>query len=61
MTQPGALAHPPDDRTALQDGLRLTAVALTDAEIPFALVGGYAAWARRAAMKPACSRCPGSI
>ena len=48
MTQPGALAHPPDDRTALQDGLRLTAVALTDAEIPFALVGGYAAWARGA-------------
>ena len=48
MTQQGALADPPDDRTALQDGLRLTAVALTDAEIPFALVGGYAAWARGA-------------
>jgi hypothetical protein len=39
---------PPDDRTALQDGLRLVAVALMDAEIPFALVGGYAAWARGA-------------
>ena len=37
-----------DDRSALQDGLRLAAVALTDAEIPFALVGGYAAWARGA-------------
>ena len=44
MTQSDAL----DDRTALQDGLRLTAVALMDAEIPFALVGGYAAWARGA-------------
>jgi len=47
-SQQGALVDPPDDRTALQDGLRLTAVALTDAEIPFALVGGYAAWARGA-------------
>ena len=37
-----------DDRVALQDGLRLTAVALEDAGIPFALVGGYAAWARGA-------------
>ena len=35
MTQQGALADPPDDRTALQDGLRLTAVALMDAQIPF--------------------------
>ena len=34
-----------DDRAALQDALRLTAVALEDAGIPFALVGGYAAWA----------------
>lgn len=41
-------AAPPDPRTALQDGLRLTAVALQDAGIPFALVGGYAAWARGA-------------
>ncbi len=41
-------ASPPDPRTALQDGLRLTAVALHDAGIPFALVGGYAAWARGA-------------
>ncbi len=48
MSQQGALVDPPDDRTALQDGLRLTAVALMDAEIPFALVGGYAAWARGA-------------
>ncbi|MEV7973434.1 hypothetical protein [Cellulomonas sp. NPDC089187] len=46
--QAGALAEPPDDRTALQDALRLTAVALTDAGIDFALVGGYAAWARGA-------------
>lgn len=37
-----------DDRTALQDALRLTAVALEDAGVPFALVGGYAAWARGA-------------
>ncbi|WP_240675265.1 hypothetical protein [Cellulomonas endophytica] len=36
------------DWTALQDGLRRAAVALTDAEVPFALVGGYAAWARGA-------------
>lgn len=48
MTVQGALENPPDDRTALQDGLRLVAVALTDAQIPFALVGGYAAWARGA-------------
>lgn len=41
-------AETPDDRAALQDGLRRTAVALLDAEIPFALVGGYAAWARGA-------------
>jgi hypothetical protein len=46
--QAGAVAEPPDARTALQDALRLTAVALTEAEIPFALVGGYAAWARGA-------------
>jgi hypothetical protein len=39
---------PVGDRDALQDGLRLAAVALTKAEIPFALVGGYAAWARGA-------------
>lgn len=37
-----------DERAALQDALRLTAVALEDAGIPFALVGGYAAWARGA-------------
>lgn len=41
-------AATPDDRAALQDGLRRTAVALIDAQIPFALVGGYAAWARGA-------------
>lgn len=40
--------EPTADRDALQDGLRRAAVALTDAEIPFALVGGYAAWARGA-------------
>ena len=37
-----------DDRGDLQDALRLVAVALTDADVPFALVGGYAAWARGA-------------
>ena len=41
-------AATPDDRAALQDALRRTAVALLDAQIPFALVGGYAAWARGA-------------
>ncbi|MFB9954833.1 nucleotidyltransferase family protein [Cellulomonas denverensis] len=45
---PGSPPAPPDERTALQDALRLTAVALTDAGIDFALVGGYAAWARGA-------------
>ncbi len=35
-------------REELQDALRLTAVALETAEVPFALVGGYAAWARGA-------------
>ena len=39
---------PDDARAALQDGLRLTAVALAQAEIPHALCGGYAAWARGA-------------
>lgn len=37
-----------DGRAELQDALRLTAVALDDAGLPFALVGGYAAWARGA-------------
>lgn len=36
------------DRDALYDGIRLTAVALRDAGIPYALCGGYAAWARGA-------------
>ena len=39
---------PDDARAALQDGLRLTAVALSRADIPYALCGGYAAWARGA-------------
>ena len=39
---------PDDARAALQDGLRLTAVALSQADIPYALCGGYAAWARGA-------------
>ena len=30
----------------LRDGLKRVAVALKEAEIPFALTGGYAAWAR---------------
>lgn len=37
-----------DGRAELQDALRLTAAALEDADVPFALVGGYAAWARGA-------------
>lgn len=44
----GPGADPADGRADLQDGLRRTAVALTRAGIPFALVGGYAAWARGA-------------
>lgn len=44
----GPGADPVDGRADLQDGLRRTAVALTRAGIPFALVGGYAAWARGA-------------
>ena len=39
---------PDDDRAALHDGLRMTAVALSRADIPYALCGGYAAWARGA-------------
>lgn len=35
-------------REALQDGLRMAAVALGEANIPYALCGGYAAWARGA-------------
>lgn len=38
----------PASPNPLHDGLRLTAVALGDAGIPYALVGGYAAWARGA-------------
>src|SRR5690625_64725 len=37
-----------DEREALQDALRMTAVALTEADIPFALCGSYAAWVRGA-------------
>lgn len=36
------------DRDALYDGIRMTAVALAGAGIPYALCGGYAAWARGA-------------
>lgn len=37
-----------EEREALQDALRMVAVALTEAEIPFALCGSYAAWVRGA-------------
>ena len=37
-----------EDRETLQDGVRMTAVALAQADIPYALCGGYAAWARGA-------------
>ena len=37
-----------DDRETLQEGVKLAAVALHDAQIPYALCGGYAAWARGA-------------
>jgi hypothetical protein len=35
-----------DERDELRDAVRLSAVALRDASIPFALCGGYAAFAR---------------
>jgi hypothetical protein len=38
----------PPQWTPLQEALRRTAVALRRADVPFALVGGYAAWARGA-------------
>ena len=34
-----------DEREALRSGLKRVAVALKEAELPFALAGGYAAWA----------------
>jgi hypothetical protein len=34
-----------EDREALRRGLKRVAVALKDADLPFALAGGYAAWA----------------
>ncbi|MEE6272587.1 hypothetical protein [Georgenia wangjunii] len=37
-----------DEREALHDGLRRAGVALADADIPYALCGSYAAWARGA-------------
>lgn len=37
-----------EERAALHDGLRLAAVALAESGIPYALCGGYAAWARGA-------------
>ena len=33
------------DQDALREGLKRVAVALKDVEVPFALAGGYAAWA----------------
>ena len=38
----------PVDRDAVRDLLKRTAVALKQAEVPFALCGGYAAWVRGA-------------
>ncbi len=35
-----------DDQQALRETLKRTAVALKRAEVPFAVAGGYAAWAR---------------
>ncbi|MDD9207383.1 hypothetical protein PU560_13035 [Georgenia sp. 10Sc9-8] len=37
-----------DDRDALHDAIRMTAVALADADIRYALCGSYATWARGA-------------
>jgi hypothetical protein len=38
----------PDQQTALREALKRTAVALKSGDFPFALAGGYAAWARGA-------------
>jgi len=37
-----------DDQTKLREALKLVAVALKEGEVPFALAGGYALWARGA-------------
>lgn len=37
-----------DDQARLREALKLVAVAFKDAEVPFALAGGYALWARGA-------------
>jgi hypothetical protein len=37
-----------DDQDRLREALKLVAVALKDADVPFALAGGYALWARGA-------------
>ena len=39
---------PDEDLEALREGLKTVAVALKEAGIPFALIGGYAAWAHGA-------------
>ena len=38
----------PSDREEIRDLLKRTAVALKEADVPFALCGGYAAWVRGA-------------
>ena len=38
--------EPSDNRRSLREALKLVAVALKGGEAPFALVGGYALWAR---------------
>jgi hypothetical protein len=38
----------PEETECLRDGLKRVAVALKEAEVPFALAGGYAAWANGA-------------
>jgi hypothetical protein len=48
---PGTAVEPggqPVDRETVRDLLKRTAVALKQAEVPFALCGGYAAWVRGA-------------
>ena len=39
---------PPDEQAGLREALKRVAVALKQSELPFALAGGYAAWARGA-------------
>ncbi len=40
------VTHDNDSGQALREALKVVAVALKESDIPFALAGGYAIWAR---------------